>query len=404
MIHNSGFKLFQKLNNIRFKIFTCSRSIHNVELQKNVRSRTNEKVIQPVLHLFQPGSIIVSTSNSIFDNLCLEEWIYQNYDFTDNHLLLLLLWRNKPAVVVGRHQNLWSEVSVNYCRSHSIDIARRNSGGGTVYHDMQNLNLSFLTSRKLYDRKRNLSFLSQILNKSFSLETEISSREDLVIVDSKEKVSGTASKLSTNNSYHHCTLLVDVNRTQLRQSLRNQSTSQIIGLKSNATKSVPSPILNLNTLNNSLTIELIIDEIVKNFYMLSSSLNVQSKLYYIDPIDENLFSGINVIRERLSSWSWVYGKSPKFSISTSFLYDQETFQLELEVEKGVLSSIRIQNLNSPSLSENSVLRKWIDNCLIGTRFEQLDLIQSIQQLDKADSLLNQAISIAIYDAYKRCLV
>src|SRR5699024_6587150 len=112
--------------------------------------------------------------------------------------------------------------------------SRRNSGGGTVYHDLHNLNLSFLTSRRRYDRKRNLRFLSELLRQSFGIETEISPREDLVLADTGEKVSGTASKLNSHNSYHHCTLLVDVDRDRLRGSLRRDP---IADVQSNATKS-----------------------------------------------------------------------------------------------------------------------------------------------------------------------
>ena len=159
--------------------------------------------------------VYVSTSNNIYKNLALEDWFYQHLDLSETSLLFL--WSNRPCVVIGRHQNPWTEVNLKHLNQHLIQLARRNSGGGTVYHDTGNLNCTFFTKRSKYHRRSNLEFLCQVLQDRWNVRAEINKREDIVVGDCK--VSGTAAKLGHSNAYHHCTILVDVNNENLSQSL-----------------------------------------------------------------------------------------------------------------------------------------------------------------------------------------
>lgn len=167
----------------------------------------------------QANFLIVSESKDIFTNLALEDWIYQKCSFGSDRRALLL-WHNQPCIVIGRHQNPWAECDVKWCLSNNLPIVRRNSGGGTVYHDLGNLNLSFLTHKSNYDRKGNLGFIKVSLEKHFQIESEINARQDLVLASNQRKISGTAAKLSSKNAYHHCTLLVDVQLDRLRSAIR----------------------------------------------------------------------------------------------------------------------------------------------------------------------------------------
>lgn len=124
-------------------------------------------------------SVFISQSNDIFVNLALEDWLYRNYDFTKHHVLML--WKNNPCVVVGRHQNPWVESNVPDCESSNIAVARRNSGGGTVYHDFGNLNMSFFTPRERYNRKYNLELITRALYREWGIVSFINKKEDLVI-------------------------------------------------------------------------------------------------------------------------------------------------------------------------------------------------------------------------------
>ena len=160
--------------------------------------------------------VYVSKSNNIFENLALEDWLYQKYDFKNKSLLFL--WINQPCVVIGRHQNPWLEVNLQNLSTSAAYLARRNSGGGTVYHDTGNLNCTFFSSRARYNRKSNLEIICKTLKDKWNLNVGISQREDIVL-DNFYKVSGTASKLGHKNAYHHCTLLVDVDSRNLHKML-----------------------------------------------------------------------------------------------------------------------------------------------------------------------------------------
>lgn len=144
--------------------------------------------------------VFISQSTDVFSNLALEDWLYRNHDFDHKHLLLL--WRNDPCVVIGRHQNPWTESNVPFLRNSSINLARRNSGGGTVYHDLGNINCTFFTRRSEYDRRKNLDLICSAIKRVSDLNVAVNKRDDIVI-DDLHKVSGTAAKLGKDTAYHH---------------------------------------------------------------------------------------------------------------------------------------------------------------------------------------------------------
>ena len=167
-------------------------------------------------------SVYISESQDVLTNLAFEDWLYRNENFDNKNLLLL--WCNKPCVVIGRHQNPWMEANLNYLVRNKITLVRRNSGGGTVYHDLGNLNCTFFTSREAYNRKRNLELICRVLRSNWDVDVRVSPREDIVLNKSL-KISGTASKLANKTAYHHCTLLVNVDSSRLDQTLQAPNVS-----------------------------------------------------------------------------------------------------------------------------------------------------------------------------------
>ena len=130
-------------------------------------------------------SVFISQSSDVFTNLALEDWLYRNFDFNKHRVLLL--WRNDPSVVIGRHQNPWCEVDVNVAEQSGVNIARRNSGGGTVYHDKGNLNCTFFTPRNGYDRKSNLEIICRALERQYGIQADITPRMDVTLDGYKVK-------------------------------------------------------------------------------------------------------------------------------------------------------------------------------------------------------------------------
>ena len=181
--------------------------------------------------------------------------IFKDYSCTCV-LAILLLWQNRPAVVIGRHQNVWSEVNVDVARKSQVPVVRRKSGGGTVFHDLGNLNISFLSTKKKYDRKPNLALVANVLRKNWQLHVDVTPRDDIILNEKYKvlillnsikqhintllkllklvckgrnirclQVSGTAAKLGVKSAYHHFTLLVDVSKELLHNLLKSDVVS-----------------------------------------------------------------------------------------------------------------------------------------------------------------------------------
>lgn len=164
-------------NQVMFKKI-CLQPISSDAIRRNSVENKDETNISK--------SVFISQSNDIFTNLALEDWMYKNFDFSNHHVMLL--WQNSPCVVIGRHQNPWLEANFGPLIDQGVHLARRNSGGGTVYHDNGNLNLTFFTPRQRYNRKHNLDIISSALHREWGLKTEINKKEDIVI-DGLYKVS-----------------------------------------------------------------------------------------------------------------------------------------------------------------------------------------------------------------------
>lgn len=234
------------------------------------------------------GLILHSRSTDVYQNLALEDWIDSNVDLQQRSVLLL--WRNRPAVVIGRHQNPWTECNLSVMRSAGIPLARRRSGGGTVFHDLGNLNLTFFTSKKAYDRQRNLRVVTEALRRLRpELDVRATERFDILlnghlkisggVGDGEERwdaavvvfpspsvtwtglFAGSASRLSRKSSYHHCTLLYSADRSALAAALRPARP----GIHSNATPSVPSPVANLLEHAPTLQWEELLDSVARQY-------------------------------------------------------------------------------------------------------------------------------------------
>lgn len=143
-------------------------------------------------------SVFISQSYDIYTNLALEDWFYRNFDFTNHHVLML--WSNDPCVVVGRHQNPFSEANISNLTKVGIELARRNSGGGTVYHDRGNMNLTFFTPRERYNRTYNLNIVTRALFREWGIKAEISKRDDIVIDDKKVSALTNKHRKNQNNN------------------------------------------------------------------------------------------------------------------------------------------------------------------------------------------------------------
>ncbi|XP_070711983.1 lipoyl amidotransferase LIPT1, mitochondrial [Pempheris klunzingeri] len=307
------------------------------------------------------GLVLQSQSTDVHQNLALEDWIDANVDLQQRGVLLL--WRNRPAVVIGRHQNPWTECNLPAMRRAGIPLARRRSGGGTVFHDLGNLNLTFFTSKRAYDRQRNLKVITEALRRLRpGLDVHATDRLD-ILLNGHLKISGTASRLSRKSSYHHCTLLHSADRSALAAVLRPSCP----GIHSNATPSVPSPVANLLDHAPTLQWEELLDALVHQY---NTEFGFRAPLTFVDPADESEFPGIGAAAAELRSWDWTFGKTPKFSVQT--LLDLRageaggaSARLRMEVKNGVIESCE---LDVPADWLPRRLSGELSGVLVGERF------------------------------------
>lgn len=328
-------------------------------------------------------SVFISQSNDVYSNLALEDWIYRNFDFAHHHILML--WINSPTVVIGRHQNPFAEANVSALMRNGVELARRNSGGGAVYHDLGNLNCTFFTPRARYDRKYNLNLITRALYREYGISADISDRDDITLMG--KKISGTAAKLGQPNAYHHCTLLVNSNKLHLGESLVKDNAEVI----SKATASVPSPIKNLADVNRTVNIQQLLSAIGYEFLRTPATqltdggrdlLMKQLGFQLINPT-EKWFPGISELRANFASWDWRIGKTPKFSVQKSIQLrsegdeqsqqqqqdqpPQQEMKVKVDVEKGLIQeiSLLVPGQEPIPVVSNLVGQPYMEDCFNG---------------------------------------
>lgn len=322
---------------------------------------------------------LISASTNIFENLALEDWIYTRCTFAPG-ACLLLSWRDTPCVVIGRHQNPWTEVNVRACQRLGVQIARRNSGGGTVYHDLGNINFSFITNRQDYDRKKNLMMIRDFLFHNHGIESEISPREDLVTSNMKLKISGTASKLARINAYHHCTLLVQADVNKMRATIRKESPAVTM---SRATSSVRSDITNLSSLVKEMDTKAIMQQVAD---LHSSSVS------QVTPAN-HIFESLSDSTAKLLSWDWVFGKTPRFVAQIEYNESVDPIVLTIHVSYGLIEEAKV----------TTDVREITDMTLVGCKFirEEVQEKLLLWSLSEDDHLLTCNICKAAETLFDR---
>jgi lipoate---protein ligase len=272
---------------------------------------------------------IVSQSTNPAINLATEEFLLKH---TDEEFLFL--YTDEPCIIVGKHQNAYSEINFKAIQQKNIPVYRRLSGGGTVYHDLGNLNYCFITSGKpgmLVDFKGFTDYIIKALNK-LNIEAYFGGRNDLLI-DGK-KISGNASHVYKSRVMHHGTLLFNSNLNNLGDTLKTDPSKY----KDRAVKSVRSLVTNI--INH--TTETIDFEWFKN-YLLSEIVPSYPTQYHLT---ENNRSVINdLIATKYSKWEWNFGYSPDYTFKKRIMVKDVTLQMEvdLEVKKGVILKTEVKS-------------------------------------------------------------
>lgn len=326
-------------------------------------------------------SALISTSHDIFENLAFEDWLYENLALhEDDHLLLL--WRNRPAVVIGKFQNPWAECSIQQASSAGVAICRRKSGGGTVYHDMGNINCSFFTHRTRYRRKDNLAVIVEALRSKWNVDVAINHRDD-IILNGRHKVSGTAAKLGRSIAYHHCTLLVEADSSAISRLLV-PTFDDAVSLDCSATPSTRASTMNLKDACSSITCE---DAILAIVHAHARRFSVDqeeavSSTTVINPADTVCSSGVQLHSADLCSWQWTFGRTPDFTVKLSKAGCSSP-QLSLLIKEGIIADVSGLSVDHEVIGNLRSILTGVPLCQIAIKQIHAHLQQ--QQLDMSSA-------------------
>lgn len=315
----------------------------------------------------------VGESVNPYHNLAIEQYLMET---VGEDACILYLWQNRQTVVIGRNQNAWAECRTTELNQDGGHLARRLSGGGAVYHDMGNLNFTFLVSKKNYDLPKQLQVIVTAC-RNLGLDAQVTGRND-VTIDGR-KFSGNAFFDSKGQAYHHGTLLVDVDMSKLSRYLMPSKAK----LQSKGVDSVRSRVVNLRELCPELTIQRMKEEMLRAFQQVYGM--VSTELQEAD-FDRNY---VNQLQERNASWDWNYGKSLPATFSCEDRYPWGGIQLQLQVEKGQVAAAEVY---SDAMEWN--IAGSLRDALRGCVFRQKDLQAAILACDLPENI-RQDLSLLI---------
>lgn len=310
------------------------------------------------------AKFLASNSYNPWENLALEEYLLNNLKENE---IILYLWQNDDTVVIGRNQNAWQEAPVTKLQANGIKLARRLSGGGAVFHDKGNLNYTILMPRKEYNIKNQLQIILNALN-NLGFKAEFSGRNDILC--QQKKVSGTAYYFGTKAAYIHGTVLVNSDLKKLSSFLKVSEAK----IKSKGIDSVQSRVINLNQIDQQITVPQIKESIKKSFAEIYNQTKALKEL----TINQN---EIKKLTNKYAAWDWRFGKSPDFNLSLNNRFKWGELELKLKlasatIEKAVLYSDAMYSDLIPKIAEALTgqpfkldkILKAVQNCLESYNF------------------------------------
>lgn len=259
--------------------------------------------------------------------LAAEEFLLKNYSED-----IFMLWQSADTVVVGKHQNAMGEINYRHVRENGIKVARRISGGGTVYHDMGNVNFTFIknvSGPQEISFKRFMQPMIDVLA-TMGVKAETSGRNDILI--NSLKISGNAEHIFKNRVLHHGTLLYNSNLQNLGDAIRVKEGKY----ESKAVQSKRSKVANISEfLSNPPPI----DEFIQQVFRYKLSLKNGNREFLLSDTENAIIGQLS--KEKFETREWQFGYSPSYRFSTSDNRKGKHLILILEVEKGIIRSIKI---------------------------------------------------------------
>ncbi|NPD48220.1 biotin/lipoate A/B protein ligase family protein [Lentimicrobium sp. S6] len=293
--------------------------------------------------------IIQRESTDPFFNIATEEFLVKTLEEP-----CFMLWQNTPSVIMGKHQNPLKEVNIAFLNQKQIPIIRRISGGGTVYHDLGNLNYSFIDMGKADSLVNFAKYSQPILDllQSLEVDAKLVGKSDLKIND--RKFSGNASHVYRNKVLHHGTLLFNSNLKVLNESIKinkNNITDKAV----NSNRSV------VGNISDYLSTPMTISDFKSKLFQHIQNIFPEAK---VTNLNKTQISEIQRLAdEKYKTWEWNFGYGPKYTIKSNYKIQDKDSDFQIVIAKGFIQSI---TCSSPL---NSIWEEAI-NSMIGLQHQE----------------------------------
>lgn len=299
-------------------------------------------------------------------NLALEEYALRHLPLDRPYLLFYI---NEPSIIIGKNQNTIEEINEDYVREHKIHIVRRLSGGGAVYHDLGNLNFSFLTKDDGRSFHNFAKFTKPVIDalQALGVNAELSGRNDIQV--GERKISGNAMFSTRGRMFSHGTLLFDSQMDNVASALKVKQ----MKIESKSTKSVRARVANIKQFldDQTMTIEQFRDTLLRHLFQCDPA---DVPKY---PLTEDDWRKVRQIaEERYRSWDWNYGRSPKFNIQNAYKFPSGIIDVRLDVMNGILENVKIFG---DFFGVGDVAD--LENRLRGVRYEDNAVSEALQDVD-----------------------
>lgn len=306
---------------------------------------------------------IINNCKNPYYNIALEEYCLMNIDVGEDYFIL---WQNEPAIIVGKNQNTLEEINTKFVEENDVKVVRRISGGGAVYHDLGNLNYTFITSINDAENTDFRKYAQPIINilRELSVEAELSGRNDITVMG--KKVSGNAQRLHRKKFMQHGTLLFDLNIDNLVQAL-NVSMDKI---ESKGIKSVRSRVGNIREfLKEDMDIESF-----KELLQRRLSNNYASKEIVLTEKDIKIIE--DSAKNKFSTWDWNYGESPEFDYKGEKRFPGGKIGVLVKVKDGLMKDCKFYGDFLALLDTEPVIKK-----LKGLKYEKETIEKALKEIE-----------------------
>lgn len=306
---------------------------------------------------------IKSPSTNPCFNLALEQYVFDRLPRTQDYCML---WQNDNTIVVGKHQNTFVEINSDYVREHGIRVVRRLSGGGAVYHDLGNINFTFIADHTGHGFDFS-SFCRPVIAalESFGVKAELSGRNDMTIQG--KKFSGNSQYIKEGRIMHHGTIMYDSDLDVVQQSLR-------VSKDKLTSKGLPSVRSRVTNVRPHMPIPVSTNEFMER---LQEFLSVGNHLEPYGLTEQDLQAVRQIQEDRYDRWEWNYGHSPECSIQKERRVEGcGTIQVYMELENGCIRALSFYGDYFSTKEGDSLIQ-----LLLGAPFKEEDIRSRLRQTD-----------------------